>query len=87
MVPVWVVYVGVECFAMVSPSLIEECRSRTKRASGAAMYPDKAMRVTPRPMSNNKMETSPLIEECTIAEETSPAAGERMVACVEARGD
>ena len=34
----------------------------------------------------NKMETSPLIEECTIAEETSPAAGERMVACVEARG-
>ena len=27
------------------------------------MYPDKAMRVTPRPMSNNKMETSPLIEE------------------------
>ena len=50
------------------------------------MYPDKAMRVTPRPMSNNKMETSPLIEECTIAEETSPAAGERMVACVEARG-
>ena len=27
------------------------------------MYRDKAMRVTPRPMSNNKMETSPLIEE------------------------
>ena len=27
------------------------------------MYRDKAMRVTPRPMSNNKMESSPLIEE------------------------
>ena len=50
------------------------------------MYRDKAMRVTPRPMSNNKMETSPLIEECTIAEETSPAAGERMDPCMEARG-
>ena len=37
---------------------------------------------------SSERETSPLIVECTIAEETSlQLIGERMVACVEARSD